>query len=231
MYVLITGANRGLGLEFTRQLLARGERVIATARQPGQCSALHRLYGVYPGHLSVLPLDSASAASIHELKRELALVTDTLDLVIANAGVNVRGERFGQLKPEDLQHSLAVNVMGPVLLAQALTDVLDRAERPRMVYISSILGSISARDSFYVPSYCISKAALNMAMRVLSFPLRERGIRSMALHPGWVRTDMGGDQAPLTPEQSVVGMLRLIDAMDDSQSGRFFGHDGGELAW
>jgi NAD(P)-dependent dehydrogenase (short-subunit alcohol dehydrogenase family) len=231
MHALITGANRGLGLEFSRQLLARGHRVIATARQPSSCAALNHLCGDYPGHLSVLPLDAAKPASITELAREAALITRSLDLLIVNAGVNVRGERFGNLNATDLQHTLEVNTVGPVLLAQEMIDLLKRGQQPRVVYISSILGSISERDSFYVPSYCISKAALNMAMRVLSFPLRESGIQSAAIHPGWVKTDMGGEQAPLTPEQSVSDMLSLIDRLDENHCGRFLAHDGRELAW
>lgn len=231
MHVLITGANRGLGLEFTRQLLARGDRVVATARHPARCAELNHLCGDYPGHLHVLPLDVGNPHSIAELARELVLVTPSLDLVIANAGVNISGERFGQLKAEDLERSFAVNAVGPVLLAQALTEALAAGKQPRMVYISSVLGSISARDSFYVPSYCISKAALNMAMRQLSYPLGERGICSVAVHPGWVQTDMGGAKAPLTPEQSVRDVLGLIDGLKQDDNGRFFSHEGKELAW
>jgi NAD(P)-dependent dehydrogenase (short-subunit alcohol dehydrogenase family) len=231
MYTLITGANRGLGLEFTRQLLAQGDRVIATARQPARAAALNHLCGEYPGQLTILPQDLGDSASIAELAREIALVTPKLELVIANAGMNIGGERFGHLRAEDLRSSLGVNAIGPLLLAQALSTVLGRGEHPRLVFISSILGSLSARDSFYVPSYCISKAALNMAMRQLSFPLREQGITTVSIHPGWVRTDMGGAKAPLAADESVAGMLRLIGGLELTQSGCFFSHEGVELPW
>lgn len=231
MTILVTGANRGLGLEFTRQLLARGERVIATARQTARAGALNQLAGDHPGYLTVLPLDSGDGGSINELARELALVTPTLDAVIANAGVLVRGERFGEISEADLKQSFRVNALGPVLLTQALTPLLARGKRPRIVYLSSVLGSIASRDSFYVPSYCISKAALNMAMRVLSFALKEHGIIACTLHPGWVRTDMGGDKAPLDAVAAVRDLLAVFDTLGDDHHGRFYAHDGSELPW
>lgn len=231
MRVLISGANRGLGLQFTRQCLARGDRVIATARQPARASELNHLAGEYPGHLHVLPLDVSDPASIDELARELGLITPALDLLIANAGTLNRGERFGELKAADLDHAWRVNTLGPLLLAQALTPALAAGEQPKVLFLTSILGSISARDSFYVPSYCISKAGLNMAMRQLSFPFAERGIIGFAAHPGWVRTEMGGAQAPLSPEASVSDLLALIATRQAAHNGHFYAHDGRELDW
>lgn len=231
MRILITGANRGLGLEFTRQYLARGERVIATARHPAKAGALNHLAGEYPGHLTVLPLDVTVPGSIDELVRELKLVSPALDLVIANAGAMVRGERFGELMVADLERAWRVNTLGPLILAQSLAPALRLGAQPRLVFISSILASIAARDSFYVPSYCISKAGLNMVMRQCAHALAEDGVINIALHPGWVRTDMGGAQAPLTPEQSVSDMLSVIDGLKSGDNGRFYAHDGSELPW
>lgn len=231
MRILITGANRGLGLEFTRQYLQRGERVIATTRHANRAAALNHLAGEYPGHLTVLPLDAANSASIAELVRELLTLDVQIDLLIANAGVLISGERLGDLSAEDLEQSFRVNAVGPVLLTQALLPLLEKGSRPRAVYLSSILGSMGARDSFYNPSYCMSKAALNMGMRVLSFALAERGITAVSVHPGWVRTDMGGDKAPLLAANSVADLIKLIDGFEPHHNGRFFAHDGEELSW
>jgi len=231
MQVLITGANRGLGLEFTRQLLARGDQVIATARKPAGATALNKLSSNHPGQLTVLGFESGAPESTDELLRGVGALTKSLDLFIANAGVLKRGETFGDVRQADLEHSLRVNAIGPMLLTQALTPLLALGTSPRVVFISSVLGSIGARDSFYVPSYCISKAALNMAMRVLSFALSEQHIIATAVHPGWVRTDMGGDQAPLLAPDAVSGLLTLIDALTSAHHGGFFAHDGRELAW
>ncbi|MFO1496198.1 MAG: SDR family oxidoreductase [Lysobacterales bacterium] len=229
MQTLITGANRGLGLEFTRQCLARGERVLATARDPGHAQALNRLAGEYPGHLTVLPLDMTQPASIEALASEIALLGVSVQRWVANAGVLHRGERFGTLDAATLEHAWRVNTLGPLLLAQALTPQLPSGAR--VVFLSSILGSISARDSFYVPGYCISKAGLNMVMRQLSYAWAPKGILTIAAHPGWVRTEMGGEQAPLLPEQSVSDLLRLIDNLTPDHHGRFYAHDGTALAW
>jgi NAD(P)-dependent dehydrogenase (short-subunit alcohol dehydrogenase family) len=231
MRILITGANRGLGLEFTRQYLQRGERVIATTRHANRAAALNHLAGEYPGHLTVLPLDAANPASIDELTRELSALGLGIDLLIANAGILISGERMGELSAEDLEQSFRVNAVGPVLLTQALLPLLAQGTQARAVYLSSALGSIGARDSFYNPSYCMSKAALNMGMRVLSFALAEHGITAVSVHPGWVRTDMGGDKAPLMPTAAIGDLIKLIDGLTPAHNGRFFAHDGKELAW
>lgn len=228
MATLITGCNRGLGLEFVRQCLARGERVIASARHPARAHELTRLAGEHPGHLQVFPLEIGDARSITEFAREVRLLEPRLERVIHNAGVMAGRESFGQVRSEDLARSFAVNASGPLLLTQALADHL--AAPARLVYISSVLGSIGARDGFYTPSYSMSKAALNMAVRQISFALADRAI-SVAMHPGWVRTDMGGEQAPLQATTSVRAMLARIDALSPSDNGRFLAHDGGELPW
>jgi len=231
MRILITGANRGLGLEFVRQYLSRGERVIATTRHTNRAQALNHLAGEYPGHLTVLPLDAANPASIAELLRELQAMDVSLDLMIANAGVLISGERFGELSSEDMEQSFRVNTVGPVLLTQALLPLLANGKAPRAIYLSSILGSITQRDSFYSPSYCISKAALNMGVRLLSSVLAEKGVSAVCVHPGWVQTDMGGAKATLTAVVAVSDLVRLIDGFGAAHNGRFFMHDGSELPW
>ncbi len=226
---LVTGANRGLGLEFTRQLLARGEHVVATCREPAAAAELHALADVHSGYLLVLPLQLPDAESIGALVAELAAVELEIDLLINNAGVLPVGEHFGSIDAHVLAATFASNASGPLLLTQALAPRL--ASRARVVNLSSRLGSIAGTQRFGTPSYAISKAALNMAGRLLSFALAERGISVVALSPGWVRTDMGGDDATLTPVESVAAMLGVIDRLGPGDSGRFLGTDGQSIAW
>ena len=226
---LVSGANRGLGLEMTRQLLVRGDRVVAACRHPGRALDLTRLAGEHPGRLHVIPLDLMDTRSIDELVRETSALELRFDLVINNAGVLVEGERFGEIEAKSLRDSFAVNAEGAFLLTQALASRL--AEGSKVINLSSTLASIARTDSLYSPSYAMSKAALNMATRLLAIALREQGVIVIALSPGWVRTDMGGAGAPLKPEASVAAMLRVIDHLKPSDSGRFLAQTGETIAW
>ena len=228
---LVTGANRGLGLEFVRHLLSRGERVIATARHPGRATQLNALAGEHPGRLHVLPLDVADAGSITALASELSLLGTevALGLLVNCAGVLHSGERFGSLQPATLEDSFRTNAMGPLLLVQALADRL--AEGARVANISSVLGSIASVGRFGTPSYDISKAAQNMATALLAKALAPRGIVVLALHPGWAQTDMGGANATIPAGDSVAGLLRVIDAAGAADSGSFRDWRGDPLPW
>ena len=228
---LVTGANRGLGLEFTRQLLARGEHVVATCRHPGRAHALNQLAGDYPGRLHVLPLDVADPKSHAELVRELPLVLGRkpIHLLVNNAGVLHSGERFGTVDPAILLDSLRINAMGPFLLTQALAPLL--AGGGKVANLSSELGSIAGVQTFRSPSYAMSKAALNMATRQLSKALQGPCIIVMALHPGWVRTDMGGAKAEVEPADAVADLLRLIDRAGRDHSGKFLDRHGEPMPW
>lgn len=228
---LVTGANRGLGLEFCRQLLARGAHVVATARHPAQAHELNRLVGEHPGRLHVLPLDVADPRSEAELARELPLVLGDapLDLLVNNAGLLHSGERFGHVAAASLEDSFRTNAAGPFLLTQALAPRL--ADGAVVANLSSQLGSIERTTRFGTPTYCISKAAQNMATRLLAHALADRRIVVVALHPGWVATDMGGEQAPLAPTQAVEGLLRVIDGLRAEDSGRFFDWQGEPMPW
>jgi len=226
---LVTGANRGLGLQFVRQLLARDARVVAACRHPGRATDLNRSAGEHPGHLHALPLDVADPKSQRELVHELPLVTDGIDLLINNAGVLHSGERFGSVGAEHLLDSFRTNAMAPYLLTQALAPLL--VDGARVANISSQLGSIANLAAFGTPSYNISKAAQNMATALLAQALHERGIVVVALHPGWVQTDMGGGNAAITPQQSVQGLLQVIDALTPQRSGEFLDWRGQTLPW
>jgi NAD(P)-dependent dehydrogenase (short-subunit alcohol dehydrogenase family) len=229
--VLISGANRGLGLEFTKQFLQRGDRVVATCRHPARATELTRLAVQFPGRLHVLPLDVAQVRSMAELAREVELLDLQIDLLINNAGVLPSGERFGGLEAANMAQCFAINVQGPVLLTQALASRL--RDGSKIVALASRLGSIAETARFGTPSYSISKAALNMAMRQIGFALAERQIGVICLSPGWVRTSMGGANADLEPEQSVANMLAVIDAFqfDATDIAPFISNDGQRVPW
>lgn len=245
---LVTGANRGIGLEFVRQLLARGDHVVAACRHPGKAAALNSLAGEHPGRLQVLPLGVADAKSRARLAHELPLVLGeredgapgTLDLLVNNAGVLHSGERFGHVDQALLEDSLRINAIGPFLLSQALAHLLTEVSgaagdampsRTVIANISSQLGSIANTTRFGTPSYDISKAAQNMGSVLLARALAERGIVVLALHPGWVQTEMGGAQAQVAPEDAVAGLLGVIDAATQAQSGTFIDWRGEPLPW
>ena len=230
-HCLVTGANRGLGLEFTRQLLARGERVVATARVPGKAAELNALAGQHPGRLRVLPLDVAEAKSIAALAAELPLLDDafSLSLLVNCAGVLHSGERFGSVRAETLEDSFRTNAMGPLLLTQALAPRL--ADGARVANVSSVLGSIASTARFGTPSYAISKAAQNMATALLARALAPRNIVVLALHPGWAQTDMGGANATVPVAEAVAGLLHVIDGAGPDDSGHFLDWRGQPLPW
>jgi NAD(P)-dependent dehydrogenase (short-subunit alcohol dehydrogenase family) len=229
--VLITGANRGLGLELTRQALARGDRVIATCRHPGKALALTELAGAHPGHLHVLPLELASARAIDELAREVPNLTDALDIVINNAGMLVSGERFGSIAHKSMVDSFATNVIGPMLLTQALTPLLAKGTQPKVLNISTRLASLAGTTTFGTPSYSMSKTALNMATRQLAAALAPQGITVFCASPGWVRTDMGGANATVSATDSAAGLLTVLDTAKTDMAGRFVDYLGKEIAW
>ena len=233
---LVTGANRGLGLELCRQLLAQGGRVVAACRHPGKATALNALAGEYPGHVHVVPLEVAEPKSHASLVHELALLTagEPLDLLVNNAGVLRGGERYGGVQAADLETSFRTHALGPFLLVQTLTPQL--AEGARVANLSSEMGSIGLRQvglhqEFRTPSYAIGKAAQNMATSLLAQALAPRGIVVVALHPGWVRTDMGTDRAALSPQESALGLLQVIAGLKAQDSGAFLDWQGQTLPW
>lgn len=231
-HALVTGANRGLGLEFTRQLLAAGDHVVAACRQPGRATTLNALAGEHPGRLHVLPVDLTRPHSLRELANELPLVIGAdgrLDLVLNNAGVLHAGERFGRLDAASFEDSFRTNALGPLLLVQALAPRL--ADGARVANLSSELGSIGSTTRFGTPSYNMGKAAQNMATVLLAHALAGRGIVVVALHPGWVRTDMGGPRAGLDPADVVAALLRLVSGLSAADSGRFLDRHGQPLPW
>lgn len=229
--ILVSGAGRGIGLELVRQFLDRGDRVIATVRKPGAATDLNRLAFAHPGHLAVLPLDLGKPHAIDELAREVPLVAESIDVLVNNAGVLPGGERFGAIEARHLEEAFRVNAMGPVLLTQALAPLFARTGGAKVMNVSSVLGSIAERDAFYTPSYAISKAALNMGTRLLAHALADQGVTVFAIHPGWVRTDMGGPKAEVEVADSARGLIAVLDRVGPADAGRFLTFEGQELPW
>lgn len=228
--VLITGANRGLGLEFCKQYAAGGWSVLACCRAPQRAPELTGFAAAHP-RVQVFALNVSDAAQIDALAAQLR---DTaIDVLINNAGVygDMPGRGFGQLDYAAWTKSLAVNVQAPVKMAEAFLPHLMRGEQKKLVSISTLMGSIADNTSGGSIIYRSSKAALNAAMKTLAIDLKDRGIGVLLLHPGWVKTAMGGPNAPLDALQSVAGMRQVIAAFSLEQSGSFLKYDGTPLPW
>jgi NAD(P)-dependent dehydrogenase (short-subunit alcohol dehydrogenase family) len=229
--VLVTGSNRGLGLEWVRQFAGVGWRVYATCRDPRTAQDLAALALRHPG-VTVHRLDVTRPDEVDALAR--ALAGEALDVLVNNAGVyRERWGRagLGRTDYEAWEETFRVNTLGPVRVTEALVECVARSERRLVVAITSHMGSIADITSPRDYAYRSSKAALNAAMRGLSFELAERRVGVLVLHPGWVRTRMGGDRAPFSPEESVAGMRGLVERFTPAMSGRFFRFDGEELPW
>jgi NAD(P)-dependent dehydrogenase (short-subunit alcohol dehydrogenase family) len=222
--VFISGANRGLGLEFARQYLRDGWRVIATSRSLEKAGALRAL----GSGVAVHALDVTDFAAVSALAR--ALDGESIDVLIANAGiVGPRNMTAGSIDAKGWGEAFLVNTMAPLALAGAFHAQVARSAQRKAVAISSRMGSIAANNEGGMYAYRSSKAALNAAWH--SFALDHRDIIATVLHPGWVRTDMGGKSAPLAPEESVGGLRRVIASLEEADSGGFIGYDGQAIPW
>jgi len=227
---LITGANRGLGLEFAKQYVADNWKVYAACRDPSSASELRRLADGSRGKLLVLSVDVSDLANVRAAAVELK--GKPIDLLLNNAGIGgPRGQTIGNIDYETWARVLDVNTLGPMRVSEAFVDNVARSDRKLIVTITSGMGSISDNSSGGAFAYRTSKAAVNMVMRSLAVDLAPRGITCVVINPGWVRTDMGGPNARLTAAESVTAMRRLIDKLGPAQSGKFFNHDGREYAW
>ena len=231
--VLITGSNRGLGLAFVRQCLVRGDLVFAGCRNPRNAADLSALSIAHPQHLAVLTLDVTDEESIGAAVEATHLHVDGLDLLINNAGTYPRGETPTTIDATTMLQTFHLNSVAPMIVAQNFLDLLRAGNQPRIANISSKMGSLwwKEREGGGDYSYCSSKAALNMLTRTLAFDLRSEGIIVVALNPGWVRTDMGGSSADVTPAQSVRGMLDVIERLTEADTSRFFTWEGREHPW
>jgi len=229
--VLITGANRGLGLEFTRQYAADGWRVLACCRQPEKSASLVKLAGLYPEGIKVHFLDVADHIQIDSLGQELA--DESIDLLINNAGIYPDSDKsgFSHTDYAEWLQAFRINTMAPFKLAETLAAQIARSKHRTIVTITSKMGSIADNSGGGSYQYRSSKAAVNMVVKSLSIDLKPLGIIAVVFHPGWVKTDMGGPNALITAEQSVSGMRQVANRLAPADSGKFFGYDGQGIPW
>jgi NAD(P)-dependent dehydrogenase (short-subunit alcohol dehydrogenase family) len=219
---LITGANRGLGLEFSRQYLRDGWQVIGCCRDPGAADLLAG------AGAEVMKLDVTKTADVTAASKRL--VGRNLDLIVCNAGV--AGSRASVLSPvtqAEFDQVMRTNVLGPMWISAALAEHV----RPggKIAYLSSRMGSIAAMSNAGSALYRASKAALNAVVKAVALELASRGVTALALHPGWVKTDMGGASADIDAGTSVTGMRAVIERSGLQVSGHFFDYTGKEIAW
>lgn len=228
--ILITGANRGIGLELARQYAAGGWRVHACCRQPERASELRALAGSAAGRVTVHSLDVTDSNAIAALAD--ALRGSPIDILLNNAGVSgVSGEHLGNLSESEWTEVLRVNTIAPFMMAGAFLDHVKLSSSRIIATISSKMGSIADNGSGGRYAYRSSKTAVNMVMKSLAVDLREAGVIAVTLNPGWVRTRMGGTGAPLAVEESAAGLRNVLDRIKLEDSGSFLNHDGSVIPW
>lgn len=227
-HALITGANRGIGLEHTRQLLDRGWTITAGVRNPDAATDLKAL-NPGDGRLRIEAYDATDLNAAQVLKDK---VSGPLDILFANAGImGPSDQQFGSAASEGFMDTLRTNALAPLALAEAFADQVAESQLKVIALQSSRMGSIADNDSGGRYAYRASKAALNAVGKSLSVDLKDKGINVLILHPGWVRTDMGGPNGNLTVTECVEGQLDLIARANPAMNGRFFHVSGQDLPW
>jgi len=228
--VLVTGANRGLGLEFCQQYAQTDWNVIAACRSVSNAAALNQLAEKY-SNIQIVALDVSNHSQIDDLA--LGLANDPIDLLISNAGVygDSAGHGFGATDYDDWRYTLEVNVLSGIKLAEAFKGSLAKSKQGLFVAISSLMGSVADNGSGGSILYRSSKAALNAAMKSLSFDIQSEGVGVLIFHPGWVRTDMGGPNGLCDVNESIAGMREQIEKFDMQQTGQFIKYDGSKMPW
>jgi NAD(P)-dependent dehydrogenase (short-subunit alcohol dehydrogenase family) len=228
--LLITGANRGIGLELATQYAAEGWRVLACCREPKRAEKLQEVRKADAGRVSIHALEVTDNERIRNLARELE--GEAIDILFNNAGV--RGghhQSLGDVDAEAWLQTLRVNTIAPLKMAEAFIPHVARSQRRIIATMGSIMGSIAENSTGNQYIYRSAKAAVHMVGRCLAVDLRSQGIISVLLHPGWVRTDMGGPDAPVSPAESATGLRRVLAGLHLEDSGRFFDLQGNERAW
>ena len=225
--VLITGANRGIGLEFSKQYAADGWQVLACCRHPQSALDLQAL-AQSNNNIKIYGLDVADFAQIDALA--LQLKHENIDLLINNAGV-YPSSNFGDTDYNDWADGFKVNSMAPLKMAEAFVQHITRSQLKKIATLSSKMGSIDDNGSGESYSYRSSKCAANMVMKSLSIDLKPYGISVVTLHPGWVQTDMGGSNAMINTQTSVTGLRKVMDNLSLSTSGQFIAYDGKAINW
>lgn len=222
---VITGANRGLGLEFAKQLLTSGHTIIAGVRRPEDMEFHHE-------HMIVHQLDVASTTSVEAFAKNVRSSTDSIDVLVNNAGrMDGRWQSLEEVDPEISLDVLNVNTIGPLRVSKALWPLLQSAQQTKVANISSLMGSIEDCMSGRSYAYRTSKTGLNMITKILAVEGQHDNISVTSYHPGWAKTDMGGERAPVPVSVSVKGLIELINEQTQERSGRFYEYTGDELPW
>ncbi len=226
---LITGANRGIGLELVRRFAADGWQVIACCRDPGAAGELQSLAQQGSG-IEVHTLDVTDHARMLALAAELS--DRPIDILLSNAGIyGPKGVAFGDVDPQSWREVLEVNTIAPLMLAQAFADSVAMSEQKLIAVISSKVGSIADNGSGGSYAYRSSKSAVNQVVKSLSIDLADRGITAISLHPGWVLTDMGGPNAEIDTGESVTGLKAILQQAGPAQNGCFVEYNGQPIPW
>ena len=229
MSILITGTNRGIGLEFVKHYLKNNEKIIATCRNKHSAKDLLELENT-TSNLSLVELDVSNPNSINEFISKIAGLP--IDTFINNAGVfGPRNIEFGNFNAKEWLDVFKVNTIAPLLITQKILKNLRLGKDKKLAFISSKVGSIEDNTEGGMYIYRTSKTALNQVIKSLSIDLKEENFIVVALHPGWVQTDMGGPNALIDTKTSVKGMIEVIDNLTPKNSGKFYNYDGSTIPW
>ena len=224
--ILITGANRGLGIEFVRQYIAANWRVIATCRNPELAQDLKEIRG----EKEIFPMDVSDFKSVEKLSALLR--SEKIDVLLKNAGIfDSYKKGLGQTNFDEWTNMLRINTLAPLKIIESFMEQVINSEKKIIVSISSLLGSLSANNSGGQYAYRSSKSALNSVNKSLSIDLADKGIISIVISPGWVRTDMGGPNATVDTVDSVSGIREVINNLKLEDNGKFFNFDGSIINW
>lgn len=225
---LITGANRGIGLELTQFALENGHHVVALIRGPHPSGGLNSSQKEYPEQLKIVAADVTNKCELENAKDQIQDLT--IDVLVNNAGVMTHSdEALSQLDPNDLRLIFEVNAFAPVIVTQVFLPLLKKSKSPKLVNITSKMGSIEDNKSGKYYAYRMSKSSVNMFSKTFSIDYPD--IITLNLHPGWVRTEMGGSSAPTLPRESARGLYAIIDGADKSHSGQFLDFKGEVIPW
>ena len=227
--VLITGANRGLGLGFVKKYLEKNANVLCTTRDISGSKELLECKERYPNNIEIFELDLLKENGAKTLANQLNGMP--IDILINNAGVGSSNQHFEAVSSKPWLEVLKVNLIAPLIITQSLIENVKKSSSKKIYFLSSQLGSIGDNTSGGMYIYRSSKTGLNQVVKSLSVDLKPKGITVVSLHPGWVKTDMGGPNAPVSIDKSIEGMIKVIDRTDIKDTGRFLNYDGTELPW
>ena len=227
--ILITGANRGLGLGFAKKCLKKNVHVLATVRDIKGSKELLALKERFPDNLEIFELDLLKKKAGYTLANFLG--DRPIDILINNAGVGSTNQHFEAVSPKPWLEVLKVNLIAPLMITQSIINNVKKGSDKKIYFLSSQLGSIGDNASGGMYIYRSSKTGLNQVVKSLSVDLKPQGITVVSLHPGWVKTDMGGPNAPVSIDESIEGMTQVIHTTDIRDTGRFLNYDGKELPW